>query len=92
MAISLPISIPPSTILASQVRCVQWFADKELVDKELFKNEQFVGILVKKGGADANDPHAVDAISGGTITSKALEDMIYDCLVNYIEYLKKNSN
>lgn len=66
--------------------------ESQFIDKELFRNDQFVGILVKKGGADINDPHAVDAISGGTITSKALEDMIYDCLINYIEYLKKNSN
>jgi len=30
-------------------------------------------------------------VSGGTITSKALEAMLYDCLVNYVEFLKKNS-
>ncbi|MBS0010866.1 MAG: FMN-binding protein, partial [Bacteroidales bacterium] len=38
-----------------------------------------------------SDPHAVDAISGGTITSKGLEDMLYDGIVNYVEFLKKNS-
>lgn len=66
--------------------------ESQFIDKELFKSDQFVGILVKKGGADADDPHAVDGISGGTITSKALEEMIHDCLINYVKYLKKNSN
>lgn len=63
--------------------------ESQFIDKDLFQGDQFVGILVAKGGADDDDPHAVDAISGGTITSKALEAMIYDCMVNYVNYLKK---
>lgn len=53
-------------------------------------NEQgnFVSIGVLKGGAPQGDLHAVDAISGGTITSKGLEHMLYDCLINYQDYLK----
>lgn len=66
--------------------------ESQFIDKQLFDGEDFVGILVQKGGADPNDPHAVDAISGGTITSKALEAMIYDCIKNYVGYLKNNSN
>jgi Na+-transporting NADH:ubiquinone oxidoreductase subunit NqrC len=30
----------------------------------------------------------VDAVSGGTITSKGLEKMLHDCLNNYVTYFK----
>jgi Na+-transporting NADH:ubiquinone oxidoreductase subunit C len=68
-----------------------WFEDM-FKDKTLFDGEEFKGILVQKGGANPNDNSAVDAISGGTITSKALEAMIYDCMVNYVDFLKNYSN
>ena len=61
-------------------------------DKKLFDNENFVSILVLKGGADPDDLHGVDAISGGTITSKGLEKMLYDCIRKYNDYLLKNRN
>lgn len=67
-----------------------WFED-QFIDKLIFNNGEFVSIEVRKGGAEESDPHAVDAISGGTITSKGLEDMLYDGIVNYVEFLKKNS-
>jgi Na+-transporting NADH:ubiquinone oxidoreductase subunit C len=58
--------------------------------KKLFDNDKFVSIEVEKGGADPGDIHAVDAISGGTITSKALQKMLFDCLEKYNDYLIKN--
>ncbi|MDX2414966.1 MAG: NADH:ubiquinone reductase (Na(+)-transporting) subunit C [Bacteroidales bacterium] len=61
-------------------------------NKSLFDGDEFKGILVQKGGADPDDIGAVDAISGGTITSKALEKMVYDCIVNYVDFLKTYSN
>jgi len=67
-----------------------WF-EAQFVDKQLFEDGDFVSITIQKGGAEESDPHAVDAVSGGTITSKALEAMLYDCLINYVEFLKKNS-
>ncbi len=57
--------------------------------KKLFGNGQFVSVKVMKGGADADDVHGVDAISGGTITSKGLEKMLFDCLSKYTEYFNK---
>lgn len=57
--------------------------------KKLFENGQFVSVQVLKGGADADDLHGVDAISGGTITSKGLEKMLSDCLSKYTEYFNK---
>jgi len=59
--------------------------------KTLFKDStNFVSIQVEKGGAKKDDPHAVDAISGGTITSKGLQAMLDSCLVQYKTYFIKN--
>ncbi len=62
------------------------------IGKKLFESDKFVSIGVLKGGAAADDPHNVDAISGGTITSKGLEKMIADCISKYSDYLIKNRN
>jgi Na+-transporting NADH:ubiquinone oxidoreductase subunit C len=59
-------------------------------DKKLFEDGTFVSVQVHKGGADPSDIHGVDAISGGTITSKGLEKMLLDCLRKYNDYLLKN--
>ena len=48
--------------------------------KKLYQDDRFVSVQVLKGGADPSDQHGVDAISGGTITSKALEVMLSDWL------------
>ncbi|HYX05989.1 MAG TPA: FMN-binding protein [Bacteroidales bacterium] len=42
-----------------------------------------------KGGAPPNDTHAVDAISGGTITSHGVQNMLYDILVTYKPFFEK---
>ncbi len=55
-------------------------------DKEVLDNGQFVGIQVMKGNADG--PHEVNGISGGTITSVGVQDMIQDCMQSYIPFLK----
>lgn len=60
--------------------------------KKLFQGEKFVSIGVIKDEVKDDDPHNVDAISGGTITSKGLEKMLQDCLVKYNDYLLKNRN
>lgn len=57
--------------------------------KKLFENGKFVSVQVHKGGADPSDIHGVDAISGGTITSKGLEKMLFDCLSKYNDYFNK---
>lgn len=58
--------------------------------KKLYEGDGFVSVQVRKGGAAPGDVHAVDAISGGTITSKGLEVMLFDCLKKYDAYLIKN--
>ena len=70
-----------------------WF-EEQFVDKQIFnKNGDFVSIKVVKGGvensSEVEKSHGVDAISGGTITSDGLSDMIKDNLEIYIPYIKK---
>jgi Na+-transporting NADH:ubiquinone oxidoreductase subunit C len=60
------------------------------IGKKLFEADKFVSIGVLKGGAKKDDPHSVDAISGGTITSKGLQKMLLDCIGKYNDYLLKN--
>lgn len=54
--------------------------------KELLANGK-VSFEVIKGGAPAGQKNAVDAVSGGTITSVGLQDMINDCLSTYETFL-----
>ena len=49
----------------------------------------FKGIIVTKGGAKIEDKHGVDAITGGTITSNGVTDMIEKTLKVYQPYLQK---
>jgi len=51
----------------------------------------FVSIEVVKGGADPSSRHQVDAISGGTITSKGLQAMLDSSLISYQTYFKMNN-
>ena len=47
----------------------------------------FTSITVEKAAKNLTK-HQVDAISGGTITSKSVENMLKDCLSEYLEYFK----
>ena len=51
---------------------------------------EFVSIKVQKGGAKG-DIHKVDGISGGTITSDGVTDMIDERLSKYLPYFKSIS-
>ena len=58
--------------------------------KEVFDaSGKFVSVEVVKGGGSGSDPHKVDAISGGTITSKALQAMVDTCVVVYTNFFTK---
>ena len=63
--------------------------ESQFHDKKLFDNGAFVSVKVVKGGAGPGNLHEVDAISGGTVTSKALEKMLLDGLVKYEKYLSQ---
>lgn len=52
--------------------------------KQIMEAGSFVSIEVRKG--DANGPHQVNGISGGTITSVGVDAMLKDCLAGYQSY------
>ncbi len=57
--------------------------------KCLFKDGRFLPVSVQKvGQKPLNGEDYVDAISGGTITSKGVSTMIDNCLTGYSKYLK----
>ena len=58
---------------------------KQFYGKSIFEAGEFKSVEVKKR-ADKANPHQVDAISGGTITSNGVSKMIKDCLTFYIPY------
>lgn len=71
-----------------------WF-EEPFQGKTIFNESgEFVSIQVYKGGQGAAEnagdtEHGVDGISGGTITSNGLEDMLDNCLEPYVPYFKQ---
>ena len=70
------------------------FFRDQFVSKQIFNpNGTFTSVNVVKGGAktlpQAEQIHGVDAISGGTITSVGVDDMIKDVLEAYLPYIEK---
>ena len=55
--------------------------------KKISEAGMFQSISVVKKGT-SNGDYAVDGISGGTITSNGVNDMLSDCLEPYAEYFK----
>ena len=72
--------------LGSEIR-ESWFEDA-FNGKTIFDEKgEFVSISVIKGGAKG-DPHGVDAISGGTITSDGVSEMVKRTLGIYVPFFK----
>lgn len=64
------------------------FIGKQIMDEK----GEFASIKVVKGGVSnstINPIHGVDAVSGGTITSNGVSEMLDHCLKNYVPFLKK---
>lgn len=70
----------------------QAFFQEPFVGKKIFDEERLTSIKVVKGGAATDDYHAVDGISGGTITSDGVSDMLLERLKMYLPYLKKEKS
>ena len=69
----------------------QGFFQEPFRNKKIFnENNEFVSITVKKGGASEGSLHDVDGISGGTITSDGVTDMLKERVGRYLPYLEKN--
>lgn len=56
--------------------------------KNLFYDGKFASIAVLKAGVKADLQESVDAISGGTITSAGVSNMLFDCLKPYANFLE----
>ena len=73
---------------------LDFFENQFIGKKILDENGNFVSIQVVKGGAQMlpadQQIHGVDAISGGTITSNGVSDMLKSNLENYIGYINKH--
>ncbi len=61
----------------------------QFIGKQIFEGETLTSVQVVKGGAPKGDLHAVDAISGGTITSNGVNAMLHDCLEQYKKFFTK---
>lgn len=63
---------------------------EQFVGKQLFKDGTFESIALLKGkGSSAGNPYAVDAISGGTLTSNGVQAMLKRCLGDYVPFFEK---
>ena len=67
-----------------------WYEDQYIGKTILDDNNNFVSVQAVKAGATADPKHSVDAISGGTITSDGVSNMIEERLGNYLPYFKNN--
>lgn len=71
------------------------FSDKFKNKKIFDESNNFTSVAVVKGGVASQDVikpiHGVDAISGSTLTSNGVTNMLHDCLINYINYFKKDN-
>ena len=67
----------------------QSFFQEPFVGKAIFEGDNLTSIRVVKGGASEGDNHAVDGISGGTITSDGVTDMLSERLNMYLPYINK---
>jgi len=66
----------------------------EFAGKKIFNEKgEFISITLVKGGVKSSrtilEENGVDAISGGTITSNGVSNMLKDCIKNYLPYFEK---
>ena len=63
---------------------------RQFIGKKIYDSEgEYVSVLVKKGGAEKGNPHQVDAISGATVTSNGVTEMLYRGIKYYMPYIKE---
>lgn len=66
---------------------------EQFVNKKLLNESgEYVSVKVIKGADTESNPHGVDAISGGTITSNGVSEMLQRTLGYYVNYLKTRTN
>jgi Na+-transporting NADH:ubiquinone oxidoreductase subunit C len=62
----------------------------QFAGKQIFKNGEFKSIAVVKPGKSVDGQDYVDGISGGTITSQGVGNMLFDSLKGYEKFLTSN--
>ncbi len=62
---------------------------EQFIGKKIIKENQIVPIVLMKQ-ADQNSPYEVDAITGGTLTSDGINQMIADGLEKYKTYIESS--
>lgn len=70
--------------------------ESQFIGKQIFNGDKFVSVNLTKGvGSSVGNPYAVDAISGGTLTSNGVKAMLMSCLSDYVpffEQIRANQN
>lgn len=71
-----------------------WFQDSFKEEKILDEDGNLVGVAVVKGytGGNNKDDHAVDGISGSTLTANGVTNMIQERLKHYVPYFQENTD
>jgi len=67
--------------------------ENTFTDKQVFNQSgELVSITVTKVGQEAPEQHSVDGISGGTITSKGVQQMLMEGFTGYQEFLTRKKS
>ncbi len=70
-----------------------WFRERFADEKIMDDTGNFVGVSVVKGNpSTSKDDNRVDAISGATITTDGVSDMIKERLEHYLPYFESQTN
>ena len=62
---------------------------QEFVGKQLYRDEQFKSIAVVKPDRTLTDQDYVDGISGGTLTSNGVNNMLWSSIHEYLPYIEQ---
>ena len=68
------------------------FFEEQFPGEQIYNNGSYVSIDVVKGTSSPDNKNAVDGITGGTITSNGVDEMIYRTMAIYDNYFKKQRN
>lgn len=60
----------------------------QFVGNKIYRNDKFVGVLVRKGGA-RDETYEVDGLSGATVTADGVTKMLYQGLKAYEPYMEE---
>jgi Na+-transporting NADH:ubiquinone oxidoreductase subunit C len=60
----------------------------QYIGRKLFRNQNFTSVAVVRPGTSATDRDYVDGISGGTITSRRVGDMMHQSIGQYEQFLR----